>query len=391
MDIRTYEGISIRDAIKKVKKELGDEAVILSSKEHIKPGASGLKTYEITATTAGTSSQLYPRSTFQKPELGDLDEKLKNVQLKLNTLQNNILHNKQFENLESSVHELKLMMLEQLKATEGQSTKNIPSKLIDIERQLRITGVDYTHLNRLMDYLQTQIEAPSQFLGDLSPQKYRSLAIEWMFQQIQIAPSWQFLDGSPYIGVFVGAHGSGKTTMISKLASHYKKRHKKKVLLVSYNQQHLAAKDKLTIISKILDIPLIMINTPQELEDALLRHRDRELVLIDTDGVNPKQPVSINELKRLKEAHIPFDVHLLVPLTNKQNQNDKSIQLFSQLAIQSLIFTRLDESWTYGDIFNLGVKWSVPLSYFSTGTEVPQGMERASKERVVERLFLVHP
>lgn len=66
---------------------------------------------------------------------------------------------------------------------------------------------------------------------------------------------------------------------------------------------------------------------------------------------------------------------------------DRMIRGFSGLGIQSLIFNRMDESWSYGEMFNLCLRWSLPLSFFGVGRSVPEDLEKASRERVVERIF----
>ena len=114
-----------------------------------------------------------------------------------------------------------------------------------------------------------------------------------------------------------------------------------------------------------------------------------ELVLVDTPaGVSPKAPELIAELAALKETGLPLDVHLVLSMTDKEAQLDQAVRAFSPVGLASVAFTKLDESWSFGEIFNLSKRWALPpSSFFAIGQQIPDDVERASRERVIERLF----
>ncbi|MBF0441246.1 MAG: flagellar biosynthesis protein FlhF, partial [Oligoflexales bacterium] len=100
-----------------------------------------------------------------------------------------------------------------------------------------------------------------------------------------------------------------------------------------------------------------------------------------------KNKSNLSDLNAIKDLNIPVDFHLVLSITEKENQMDMVIRRFSEIGISSLIFTKIDETWSYGEIFNLSTKWSIPLSYFGIGQKIPEEIERASRERVCERIF----
>ena len=110
-------------------------------------------------------------------------------------------------------------------------------------------------------------------------------------------------------------------------------------------------------------------------------------VLVDTAGRSPKSKGNLKDLLTLKKMERPIDFHLVMSLTEKETQMDRTIRSFSKVGIQSFLFSKLDETWSYGNIFNLTQKWGVPLSYFGIGQKIPENIERATRERVVERIF----
>ncbi|MDD9950340.1 MAG: hypothetical protein OXT67_02120, partial [Zetaproteobacteria bacterium] len=79
--------------------------------------------------------------------------------------------------------------------------------------------------------------------------------------------------------------------------------------------------------------------------------------------------------------------HLVLALTEQSLQMERCIHQYSEIGIQSLIFTKLDSGWTFGEIYNQAYRHKIPLSFFSVGTDIPHALEAATRERVIERIF----
>ncbi|MEZ4744210.1 MAG: DEAD/DEAH box helicase family protein [Bdellovibrionota bacterium] len=254
---------------------------------------------------------------------------------------------------------------------------------------MRINGLGEAHIAKLINHL-NQIPKPDEptlasFEG--IDDYYNAQAIKWMIKKIHIEPRWTLLEGSNSIHAFVGPCGSGKTATICKIAAHYKREEKCKVLLISYDNSRLAAQEQLRVYAKVLGSPFVSINEASELEGVLLEHRECDLILIDTAGRYPKHDNQISDLKDLSKSNLPIDFHMVLSVTEKEEHSNRAIRGFSPIGLQSIIFSKLDESWTFGEIFNLSQKWSLPLSFFTTGQKVPDDIERACRERVIERIF----
>jgi len=398
MQVKTFEALTIKDAVKAVKKEFGQNAIILSTREKSVTGAVAgndlTKTIEVTAAIPDgqhTNRDLAATSNYMSPHLSkdnDFQSKIDSVDLKLSALIERSPVKSNIHYLETSLHEMKMLLLETLRTKEGSTIKNLPAHLVNLDRSLRAMGIEEVHLVKLMQGLMNHPQPKTTDGQQLSQEEYyRAQAIRWMLKKIKIAPQWTLMDGQLSIHAFVGSTGVGKTTVISKLAAHYHIKKKKKVAIVSFDPYRLAASEQLRIYSKIIDVPFISINQPEELTKRILDLKDIELVLIDTAGYSSKNTKLAASFENLRKIELPLDMHLVLPVTEKEDQIDRTIRFFSQSGIQSLIFSKLDESWSYGTIFNISQRWSLPLSFFSTGQEIPDDIERATRERVVERIF----
>jgi flagellar biosynthesis protein FlhF len=289
--------------------------------------------------------------------------------------------------IETGLDELKVLFTDSLRGKEDSFLKDLPNHLVAIAKQLRMTGVDEAHIISLMKYLTSLPVDQLNKKAEDAAGYCQSQAIKWMLKQVKIAPQFEALPGSMAIHAIVGATGAGKTSTIAKLVFQMSKKSKGKILLISCDNQRLAAAEQLRLYSKLANVVFESVNDLKDIRKVIEKHSNMEMVLIDTAGRSPKNSNVIKELELLKSVDLPIDIHLAMSITDKELHLDRTIRSFSGLGIQSLMFTKLDESWSYGEIFNLSTKWSIPLSYFTTGQRIPEDIERASKERVVERIF----
>ncbi len=391
MQVKTFEALTMNDAIKSVKNEFGNDAIILNTKE--KTIDKKNKMYEVTAavpeTTPSAGASAGIAAFKASNQSSEISEQLSSLDQRISNLTDILPRKSSINNLEGGIEELKALLLEALRTKENHIISQIPKSMTKLYRQLSLTGIDESELAKLITYLK-DLPDPTENsnkipinMGD----HYQSQAIRWMLKRISITPKWTPVSGTTKIRAFVGPSGSGKTSAIAKLAANYHKQHKAKILLVSFDQSKLGSNEQLRLYAKILGVQFETINSTKDLEKILDKNTDIDMVFVDTAGRSPKNSQLIEELNLFQESSLPLDFHLVLSITEKQAQLDRAIRSFSALGISSLIFTKMDESWSYGEIFNLSTKWSLPLSFFSTGPRIPDDIERASKERVVERIF----
>lgn len=391
MEVRTFEALNMKEAVRAIKAELGADAVILNTRNKPATDGSGQKIIEVTAAAAASSKRFggTAADAAGSKSLPEVFHRLKTLEHRISDLQQVVAQKSQIEASESAILELKMLMLDVLRNTTGSALKDVPAPLIDIDRQLRLHEVDESQIASLLQHLRSlpEAELPRAGTQEEVREYYRAQAIRWMLKRIKIAPRWVGVPGTVAVHAFIGGTGVGKTTSIAKLGAHFSKKERMKTLVISHESLKIAGSDQLKVLCKVMDVPFATINKAEELSDVLANHRDVEMVLIDTSGRPPKNDVARVELEAYNELSIPVDFHLALSVTTQHEQIDRYVRFFSPLGIQSLMFTKIDEGLRFGSIFNQCTKWSLPLSFFGIGQSIPEDIERASRERVVERIF----
>jgi flagellar biosynthesis protein FlhF len=392
MQVKTFEGFTMQEAIKEVRKSFGSDAVILKTKERsIENGKA--KVFEVTAAVAGAKKGGVGADSgagiHDGGELHELALEVIHLRSQLSEFIENNHTKDRMLNLESSLAELRTLLMHNLKNTNGEIYRDMPASVTELIKKLELMGVDDSHLSELVVHLKAldppQIENRHKVAEELQ-EFYQVAAIKWMMSRIRIAPELRNISETVGIHVFIGSSGVGKSAMIAKLAAYYGLKEKKNVVIASYDKDRLAATEQMRIYAKVIGVPFVVIDDISDFKKLLSQNIDAQIILVDTSGKCPKRS-NFEELNALKNVDAPLDFHLVLSATDKGLQLDRTVRCFSTLGLSSLVFTKLDETWSYGEIFSLSQKWSVPLSYFGIGQGVPDDMERATKERVIERIF----
>ncbi len=184
--------------------------------------------------------------------------------------------------------------------------------------------------------------------------------------------------------LFIGPTGVGKTTTLAKLAAQFSIKDNKSVGLITSDTYRIAAVEQLRTYSEILDIPLKVIYDPEEIKEAIDELRDKEVILIDTAGRNHKIEEQLLETKSIINNVPNPEIFLVISATTTYKDIKSIIQSYSFIEDFKLIFTKLDESTTAGNILNTKVMTGKDLSYFTTGQIVPDDIEIASPEKIVD-------
>ncbi|MBX5436064.1 MAG: flagellar biosynthesis protein FlhF [Alicyclobacillaceae bacterium] len=186
---------------------------------------------------------------------------------------------------------------------------------------------------------------------------------------------------------FVGPTGVGKTTTIAKIAALHVLAGVRKVGLMTADTFRIAAVDQLRTYASILNVPLEVIYRPSDVPLAVERLADCDLVLIDTAGRNYRSESCIDELRSLLQA-VPVDeTYLVLSVTQKPQDLDELASAFCRLPVDKFLFTKIDETSTYGALFNLLMRYRKPVSYITTGQNVPDDIEVPTLDRLLELIL----
>ena len=196
-----------------------------------------------------------------------------------------------------------------------------------------------------------------------------------------------FVKEQPKIMAFIGTSGVGKTTTIAKLAALQTKRNRKRVALITLDNYGISAMAQIRTYAQIIGIPLEAAVNLSDLKQAIKKYRDKDLILIDTPGLGPKDQGKIRELKTCFEKITDLQIHLVLGATTKEKDFIATMETFKDIGFNRLLFTKIDESSSFGNIVNLLIRTNIPLSFLSNGRKVPDDIEFGSMRRLVELLF----
>ena len=194
----------------------------------------------------------------------------------------------------------------------------------------------------------------------------------------------------PNVIFFIGPTGVGKTTTIAKIASKYRVDHNMKVAFITSDTYRIAATEQLRIYANILDSPMSIVYTVDEVNQEIERYMDYDLIFVDTAGFSHKNDKQKSDMKFLingvKEEY-KKEVYLVVSATIKYKDLLDIVDTYHTISDYKLIFTKLDETSCYGNILNIKLYSGADLSYVTHGQNVPDDIEVFDTQKVVKQLL----
>nr|WP_320009533.1 flagellar biosynthesis protein FlhF [uncultured Desulfobulbus sp.] len=172
----------------------------------------------------------------------------------------------------------------------------------------------------------------------------------------------------------IGPTGVGKTTTLAKIAAHFLAEHGGRIGLITIDTYRIAAVEQLKVYSEIMRLPLEVVIKPQELEKALEKFQNFDLVLIDTAGRSPRSEIDIQELASFLRPGLKIENNLMLSATTREREIEETIHKFSLIPIQNFIFSKIDECDQLGVLLNIHYKNDTPISYLTNGQRVPEDL-----------------
>jgi flagellar biosynthesis protein FlhF len=274
-------------------------------------------------------------------------------------------------------------MVQQLSRDSLQKAEDIPAELFQLYTELIDVEVEEELARRLIRELK-QNTAPDS-LGDAFACKARLRGM--VETEVRCAPPIGATAGRRRIVALVGPTGVGKTTTIAKLAANFRLRDGIRMGLVTVDTYRIAAVEQLRTYAEIIDLPMKVVTSPREMRRALDELAGLDLVLIDTAGRSPRDELKIQELKSLLVEAQVDEVHLVLSLVASPKSLQATAEKFAPAGTTAMILTKLDEAVGMGSLLSVARRVPLPISYLTTGQDVPDDIEHASARRVA-RLVL---
>jgi flagellar biosynthesis protein FlhF len=191
----------------------------------------------------------------------------------------------------------------------------------------------------------------------------------------------------PRIAALVGPPGAGKTTMIAKLAVTCGLAARHPLVLLSMDDYRVAGAEQLRSYATILGAGFQALESVGALAQALDEHRGKYLILIDTPGYGPRDMDRAADLAHLLSARPSIATHLVLTACMKSADLTHVVDRFEIFRPSSLLFTRLDETASFGTAFSLSVRQGKPISFLGTGQDIPDDVEPATGARILNLLW----
>lgn len=191
----------------------------------------------------------------------------------------------------------------------------------------------------------------------------------------------------PRVIALVGPTGVGKTTTVAKLAATFKLRQNRSVGLITTDTYRIAAVDQLRTYANIIGLPVKVAMTADEVADAVASLSHMDVVILDTAGRSQLDRTRLDETRTLVDAARPDETHMVLSSSCAEPVLLKTLDRFSIMAPDRVIFTKLDEAVTCGVIPNVVRSSAMPISYITMGQEVPDHIEPADANRLARMVL----
>ena len=189
------------------------------------------------------------------------------------------------------------------------------------------------------------------------------------------------------IVALIGQTGVGKTTTIAKIATQFSLRFEKKIALFTIDNFRIAATEQLKIFADILNVDFKNARDPAQLR-AMVEESNAEHIFLDCTGFNSQdKKASLEQLAFFQELPNQVEKHLVLSAASKFEDLQAIARNFLEIEYDCMIFSKIDESASFGNLIELAEKFEKPISYLTTGQNVPDDIEKANAERISARIF----
>ncbi len=376
MKIRRFVANDMQEALAKVKSMMGNDAIILQTRRFREGGLLGLfgrNRVEVTAAVDEEDRHPKHRTNPSAPPADTVASGASKTGVELD--------------VKKEISELKALLGEMLDDLESSkaATMTYPKHFQRIYRTLIDNEVEEKLARKIIsDALESINPSLWQDYDEICHTVARLIVERFRAKPIVFKKT----DEKRRI-VLVGPTGVGKTTTIAKLAAIFAILEKKSVALATVDTYRIAAVDQLKTYADIISVPLEVAYTPGELEDALRKHQDKDLILIDTAGRSPLNELQMTELKAFLEPCQDVEIFLVLGATTKYADLLETVMRFNQLPIKQLVFTKLDETRHCGAILNIVNKTRKAVAYITTGQNVPDDIEVPDPDKIARMILQV--
>lgn len=412
MIIKKYIGKTENDAVEAAKKELGDGVVIMNVKTVKRKGILALfgsKQVEVTVALEEENVQNFAKSNTERKQNAEA--------VSVRSTGSIISQNTSAESIEKKLDSLQTLLESQLKrAEEEKATVKVKESAQEnpveenkaedaekvIEQENKSENPEQDKFIRLLynTMLDNEVDEKyaNQILEDIDKTKKPNMPFDYILANTYQKMVLKFgkatditpAENGPKVVLFIGPTGVGKTTTIAKLASCYSMEEKKKIALLTSDTYRIAAAEQLRTYANILEVPFRVIYTKEEFVSAVEDFSEFDYIFVDTAGHSHQNDEQIQKMKSMIEAikeKAECQSFLVLSAVTKYRDLLKIADKYRTVTDYQLIFTKLDETNSLGNLLNVKLQTGTPIAYVTCGQNVPEDIESFNPQKTVKQLL----
>ncbi|MBQ7933735.1 MAG: flagellar biosynthesis protein FlhF [Lachnospiraceae bacterium] len=418
MIIKKFQGKTEEEAVQAAKKELGENIVIMNVK-YVKPkGLRALwysKTVEVTVALEEEREvqQRLQRENVNKPAASTA----KSEEVTGHSVMKPVLESSQ--NIEKKLDSLQILLESQMQGEqsrretvqEGDAEGNSPKAENDVSSEKKERVADTVKVSgnpeqdkfiRLLYNTMLENEVDEKYansiLEEIERAKNPKLPIDAILASVYqkmilkfgkaegILPASQ----NPKVVLFIGPTSVGKTTTIAKIASQFSIEQKKRVALLTADTYRIAATEQLRTYANIMEVPFRIIYSGEELKDAVMDFKEFDYIFVDTAGHSHRNGEQMDNTRELLDAAgdvCEYQALLVLSATTKYRDLLSIVAKYKEVGQYQLIFTKLDETITWGNLLNIKMYSEAPIAYVTYGQNVPDDIEVFNAQKTVKAIL----
>ena len=415
MIIKKFQAKTETEAIMLAKQELGKDAIVMNMKTIAPKGVYRFFKKTVVEITAAIDdgkqndsktsdlklndelNEILAKSTSRSVEQNTKDSYDFNQGFFPNNTQNQAsMYGKEDESaIEKKLNNLQRLIESQLKEKENEPREVMEQPTNDIEEDKNLECLRLIY-NQLIEN-EVDEKYANQLVNDFDTKGKKELSLDnilsGIYQKIVLKLGQQktitLTEGKTKYIFFIGPTGVGKTTTIAKIASDFLIHKKAKVGLLTADTYRVAAVEQLRTYANILEIPIKVIYSLDEMEQVRSEFEGFDVILVDTAGRSHKNEQQRDDINRLMDTILAEDrdVYLVLSATTKYKDLIKITQVYKEITDYGLIFTKLDETTCLGNIFNIRMLTNAPLSYATFGQNVPDDIGVVNPQIIAKKLL----
>jgi flagellar biosynthesis protein FlhF len=386
MAIRRYKARSIQEAISRIKEDIGPDAMILSTRR-LPKSADHRNLFEVTAAMEKPAAvEFRDGLEAQEPSVSDPGNREPEDGFRAGRGESDRCGTLRVDDLNAGLFSIKDMLLV---IDQGgglpEFLQRFPESL-NWYAKLVTAGVSERQARKIM--IRSLEKAPAR---PLPMEEITKRVLRTVSGMIRISDPFSSSNGSSRLSAFIGPTGVGKTTTIAKLAAVLSLQQKKSVGVISVDSYRIGGVDQLRTYAGIMGLPCLSAFSPRDLQTAVEKMRDKEIVLIDTAGRSHLDRDRMMDLCRFMQGSLEISCHLVMSAATDRTDMREVADHFSMLKPQTCVFTKLDETRRKGAMIDQMALMKMPISYITNGQRVPEDIVSASRRSVLKLVLSGRP